>query len=192
MTMNLAAPTRLESVAEPLARYRFWMGHVVAAVAWTSFGIALAWLTVVLPRKAELTRAPEPTAFLSSLTTGKDVTEFGGPNVMWPHTSFGAGNNYGGGRFTQVRGLEFRGVAIVKSSEQQAFIQRLSAAFQAAARKKLNGQAWGIGPNVHASADSVMISDHQQYVFDGVTGLVEIWGVGRGDQLAVIVSVHEF
>jgi hypothetical protein len=189
--MNVAAPNRLESAAGPLARYRFWMGHVVAAVAWTSFGITLAWFTVVLPRRAELTRVPDPTLFLSSLT-GKDVVEFAGPNVIWAHSTFSPTSNFGGGRFTPVKGLEFRGVATVKPSAHQAFIQRLSTAFQAAARKKLNGQVWAIGPNVHASSDSVMIADHQQYVFDGVTGLIEIWGVGRGDQLAVIVSIHEF
>jgi hypothetical protein len=191
MTTDVYAPSRPEAQVEPTARYRFWMGHVVAAVAWTSFGIALVILTVVIPRKAELSRVAEPTPFLASLS-GKEIIELADRGVRWDHSSSGQANIHYRGALNQVRGFDFRGVAKVKPSEHQAFVRRLGAALESAAATNLSGRTWGSAFSVYSSVDSVLISNHHQYMFDGVSGFVEIWGVGRGESLTVIISVHEF
>jgi hypothetical protein len=173
-----------------LRRYRFWFSHIIAAVVWTGFGIALTIVTVLWPRKAELSHAAGPSPFLQRLQI-KNTLESAGVNPAWtysnePQTQTIGWTPSGSGHFRQ-----FMASTKVKHAEQQAFTTKISDALVAAAQGPTQGRIWRNGPTVYSATDSLLTLDRHQFMGDGLAGMIEVWGIGHGDQITIVVSVYE-
>jgi hypothetical protein len=153
-------------------------------------GIVLAIVTVILPRKHELSRAFDPSGFLAGFNPYAAVAAAAaGPvNVVESRDDRDSWGN-------RLCGKSFVYKCQIKPAQQALFFQSLNGGIQARlmrrTRRPRQSFIYGSGSSSSTGPDWRLDSQTNTYQEGGAQGLVRVWSYARGDDVVVIVNISE-
>jgi hypothetical protein len=182
---------RFETDEAPARQFPLWLATLISAVVGTGFGIGLTMVSVVFPRQKELSRAPTASEFLNTFSP-EAVVKLVDPDQKWLDNVEIQDSAYLPGS-PRLWGRNFQGTVKVKSSEQAAFFNSVSAQIQASYRPNVGsrGNIWPSGSASRKTPGKTMFRHSLMYNDDGLSGSIQIWGIGIGDELTMLFSIHE-
>jgi hypothetical protein len=187
--MGRTGAIELEPAPTRAAAGRRWLPLGGALGLGLAAGIALAIVTIILPRQHELSRTNPGSPFFRSFDPNRALHQVS-PGIG--ASSHGADDRTGwGASRTFSRSWVIHCTA--KAAEQQKLIGDLEGAIQAAVRSGGGRRTfvWGSSSSTQSYPGEVDITRKIDYQTGITSGAVHIWAIGRGDSLTIIVTITE-
>jgi hypothetical protein len=176
---------------EPELRTRRWLTRalvVAAGVSGVGIGVVLSIVTVIVPRRHELSRVRPTSRFL------RDFDPWAAMKSIKPLSgTYQESDDRNPWDNNRIFARTYRIDCQVPAAEQTQLLQQLHGAIQ-------SGIAVGGGPRMsvwsskadsHNGPDGMTHESAVNYRDGAVLGVVRVWAFGRGDQMRLIISATE-
>ncbi|HWE35415.1 MAG TPA: hypothetical protein VG406_02500 [Isosphaeraceae bacterium] len=170
-----------------VGRWRAWLIPLGTLAAGVVVGIALTYLTVVVPRTQELGRQHEESSFLRTFSP-QAIFDRLGPIAGKVNWSTGTDKNNRGDR---VRGKTFEGRCKLSSANQASLLSALPAKIIRIVQQA-GGYVWSQGSSSSVGVDGRREHYQAGYEVNGTAGVIHVWATARGDEMDLIVIIHEY
>lgn len=194
MNTTIEAPAPAKAPPEPRAArpavpsWRTWLVAPGALALGIGAGVALTYLTVIVPRTRELARRHETTSFLQTLapqTLFEGLAPIAG-KVTWTNPEADRAWND-----SRVRGRTFEGHCRLNPSQSGSLLSYLPARLGQVLQREggyvrsqsSSSSADGAGRREHVSAG---------YELRDNSGVIHVWTWTRGDDMDVVVMIQEY
>jgi hypothetical protein len=168
-------------------RWRGWLIPWGTLAAGVLVGIALTYATVIVPRTQELARRHGESSFLRTFSP-QAIFDRSGPiagKVDWNSVAEKA-------QFDErVRGKTFQGHGKINSANQASLMGALPGRIIQVVQQA-GGYVWSQG-----TASSFGVTGRREhytasYNAGGTSGVIHVWATAQGDEMDLIVTIHEY
>jgi hypothetical protein len=161
---------------------------VLAAVAGLAAGIVLSIVTIVLPRKHELSRVQESSEFFKTFDP-KTILQAASPGISVTSENQEDRDRWGSRVWSRSFVLRVK----AKFAEQDGIIQGLNSSLQTTSRRSGSTyvMTWMTNSNVSSGPKWRQAHHVFTYVEGRTQGVIHVWATGHDDDLTLFLTIAE-